>query len=200
VKCTAHRTDGQPCNDNALEGQRVCWNHGGATPLSILAAQTKHVVKGGDAAMRGFGAPVPIDPAQFFVEELDRTNGHVQWLAAQVASYLPQELVEGFWLFARGTDSNTSSAREFADEEKMLTVYAGAWANLYLRERKHGIEVSEKAIRSNVAERHARVAEAHIVLIGEALVAMIRKLGLDPNSPQVRRIAHETLTAIESAA
>src|SRR5215472_13729628 len=40
-RCTAHRTNGEPCRAAALRGANVCYTHGGAAPQVRLAAQRR---------------------------------------------------------------------------------------------------------------------------------------------------------------
>ena len=39
--CTAHRTDGQPCEAQAIRGGNVCRVHGGSAPAVKAAAQRR---------------------------------------------------------------------------------------------------------------------------------------------------------------
>ncbi len=41
MKCTAHRTNGEPCKNNAVTGKQVCRKHGGATPSGIASPHFK---------------------------------------------------------------------------------------------------------------------------------------------------------------
>jgi hypothetical protein len=41
VRCTAHRTNGQPCRAWAVRGAQVCWSHGGASPQVRRAARRR---------------------------------------------------------------------------------------------------------------------------------------------------------------
>jgi hypothetical protein len=42
-KCPAHRRDGKPCQEWAMNGARVCWMHGGAAPQVRRIARERQI-------------------------------------------------------------------------------------------------------------------------------------------------------------
>jgi hypothetical protein len=85
--CGATRRDGGTCRQPAMRGQARCYKHGGKAPNSLAKAQETLVQTAALEAARRFGLPRNISPLDALAEELHRTQGHVDWLAEQVASH-----------------------------------------------------------------------------------------------------------------
>lgn len=90
-RCSAHRTDGQPCGAWAMHGTTVCQKHGGRAPQVRAAARRRLVA---DAATR-LGLPVETTAADALADGLARANGLVIWLIARLQELDPEALTWG---------------------------------------------------------------------------------------------------------
>src|SRR3954463_2572320 len=82
--CSAHRRDGGPCRQPAIKGAPTCRMHGSAAS-QVRQRAVKRVVEVGVVDLaRQYGIPREVSPTQALTEELHRTQGHVDWLAAQL--------------------------------------------------------------------------------------------------------------------
>ncbi|MFC5066188.1 HGGxSTG domain-containing protein [Actinomycetospora atypica] len=91
-KCGARCRDGTPCEGVAIRGGQRCRMHGGAAPAVRDAATRRSEEVAVERAVHKYGKPRRTTPVQALEEELDRTQGHVDWLAEQVGRY-PEEPV-----------------------------------------------------------------------------------------------------------
>lgn len=88
VRCTAHRTNGQPCGGWAVHGATVCAAHGGSAPQVQAAARERLAT---EAAAR-LGLPVATTASEAMQDGLDRANGLVGWLIARLQALDPADL------------------------------------------------------------------------------------------------------------
>lgn len=174
-RCGAKRPNGEACQSLAGEGTvhpgwGRCKMHSGSTPAGIKSALAKKVL----AEAQFYGEAVPIEPAQALVAEIERTNGHVEWLSLKVASLDEEEEPE----------------------------YLSWWLTVYHAERKHLASVSKMAVDAGIAERVVKLAEAEAAVMAEAILSVLEseELALTPAQIQAgRRIAATTLRALPAA-
>jgi hypothetical protein len=199
VQCARVREDGTQCKAYAITGGRVCFHHGGAFPSAIKAARRKVDLVVSESKLgrlvRTLGTPEAIDPGEYLLQELYRTNGHVHWLAEQFAFEAPEDVSEAFVAFKRQAEVTGVGSKEV---EEMRTLarqtHSGLWLDLYLKERAHGVKVAQAAISAGVEERYVRLAEKVYGQVAEAISLVIRELGQDPEDERVRVIAHRALS------
>ncbi len=82
--CSARRRDGGPCRQPAIKGAPTCRMHGGSAPQVRERAAERVVEEGVVELAHQYGVPRAVTPEQALTEELARTQGHVDWLAAQL--------------------------------------------------------------------------------------------------------------------
>jgi hypothetical protein len=81
-RCTARRTDGNPCGNRPLKGQSVCKFHGGAAPQSKAAAVRRQV----EGEARALLAELGVTPVDDPLAALLRLGGQVlAWQEATAA-------------------------------------------------------------------------------------------------------------------
>ena len=95
-RCGARRRDGGSCQNGSgartdHPGSGSCWLHTGATQTGRKYAQRVAVA----SAAERLGLPVATTPALALQAGLDRTNGIVAWLLAQIAALAPDDLTWG---------------------------------------------------------------------------------------------------------
>jgi len=92
-RCGARRRDGGSCQNGSgartdHPGSGSCWLHTGATSNGRKYAQRQAA----ETAAERLGLPVATTPALALQAGLDRTNGIVEWLLAQIAALDPADL------------------------------------------------------------------------------------------------------------
>lgn len=151
---------------------------------------------GGGARGTLYGMPTgDTDPAEVLLQEIRRTAGHVEWLAAQLQESDPEKFVKGLWLVKRQSG--------FIKEEEIDTSdlsQAGAmWLELYMTERRHLATICRTALAAGIEERRVRLAERQAERVGEAIrgimfdLAQLFEIEIDPESDAVREIAYRWL-------
>jgi hypothetical protein len=83
-KCSAKRSDGEPCGKFPIRGGTVCPTHGGSAPaVRPKAAQRIEIAK----FQRRYGGPNPpeISPQEAVTKELAFAAVHVEWLREQIS-------------------------------------------------------------------------------------------------------------------
>lgn len=152
-RCTAHTGGGKPCQRWPVDGANVCATHGGRAPQVKAAAKRRLELQAAERAVVTFGLPREVDPHEALLEEVHRTAGAVEWLRAQVQALDPAVLTWG------RTEQVDKGSGEFPGTDVTYTAVPPVLLELYLRERKHLVEVCRVAIAAGVEERRVRLAE-----------------------------------------
>lgn len=165
--CGARKDDGSTCEAVAgagtpHRGTGSCKHHGGCTPSHIRKAE-KEIAR---QAVETYGLPRSVDPEIALLEEVARTAGHVDYLAAVVRALDPSALVRD------------GSIRESA--------HISPWVDLYQRERRHYLAVSKAAVDAGLAKRSVQLAESYGLLISEVLRAVAADPALHLDEEQRR--------------
>lgn len=174
--CGGHQKQargGGPCRSRAgagtdHPGYGNCKFHGGTSRNGQRHAQRAHA----EEAVRVYGLPVVTTPEQALLDEVHRTAGHVAWLRERIADLDPDALTWGL------TKREKVGASEFTGTNSVEAAAVHVWLELYLRERRHLVDVCAKAITAGIAERQVRLAEAQGQLMAQALIAILDGLAL----------------------
>lgn len=185
--CGTVKRDGRVCQN--WKGFRTdhfgygrCFRCGGTTPNGKTFARREAATQ----AAVTFGLPREISPFQALLEEVWRTAGHVEWLWTRVSEVTPEEM---------------TAEPPNGEQITLLLPPRGArlWYELYMRERKHLVEVSRAAIACGIAERQVRLAETHAKTIVRVLEGALSDLGIDARSEEARLVLRKHLELASSA-
>jgi len=151
-----------------------------------------------DAALKDklFGGPTTdTDPTEVLLKEIQRTAGHIEWLASMIQESDPEMFVKTLWLTRRQSG--------FVREGEIDTTdfsHAGAmWVEIYQTERRHLANICRTALAAGIEERRVRLAEKQAELIGEMLRSVMFELSdhlgivIDPEDEGVRTIIYNQL-------
>lgn len=173
-KCTGRRTNGQTCTKWPMKGQKVCRNHGGASPQAKAAAEVRIQVAEAAKAVATFGLPREVDPRDALLEEVHRTAGAVAWLHEQVQALRSEDVVWGV------TEEVTKDAGEFPGVDTTRAAKVNVWVELWRAERAHLVKVAKEAIGAGLEERRVRLAEQQGAMLASVIKAILGDLDLTP--------------------
>lgn len=174
-RCSAHRTNGDPCKAYAVRGATVCVTHGGAAPRVREAAARRVAEEKAAVKMRLFAAPVDIDPANALLELVQWTAGEVRYWRVEVARIAEDDTASLTWGQTKAeqgvgpqgpVDTRTTEAvppvayRMLTDAQDRLAKYAAA------------------ALRAGVEERRVRLAEDQGALVAQVIRRILDRLDL----------------------
>lgn len=190
-KCTAHKSNGDPCPNWPMQGQKVCHAHGGRAPQNKNAASARLAEREARAMADTYGLPIEITPEQAILDEVHRTAGHVAWLAQQVRALEQDALIWGVTKVKEGGD----------DRGTTQEAVPHAYLKLYQAERAHLAKVSADAIRVGIEARQVKLAESQGAAVAAAIRAILAELQLTAaQKALVSRVVPEQLRALQVAA
>lgn len=164
-RCTGSKSGGGGrCRKSPMKGQKVCRNHGGASPQAKAAAEVRTQLDEAVRAVGTFGLPREIDPRDALLEEVYRTAGAVDWLWTKVRELDPQAVVWG--------------VTERTDEGEKQKAAPSIWYELWAKERRHLTEVARVALAAGVEERKVKLAESQGALLAGVIQAVLGDLNL----------------------
>lgn len=156
---TSHRS-GKRCKKPAMNGQTVCETHGGGAKQNRIKAEERLFMLQAEDMAQKFALPANVSPTQALLDEVKWTAGHVRYLRGKV-----QALDED--LLAFGVDEIKTD--EDGKMHRTLRARENVWYQLYLKERKHLVEVSKAAVHVGVEERSIRLAEEQGALVADTV-------------------------------
>jgi hypothetical protein len=164
VRCTAHRTDGQPCGGWAVHGASVCATHGGRAPQVQAAARERLAT---EAATR-LGLPVPTTASEAMQDGLDRANGLVLWLVASLQALDPADLT---WSTSQRRIRPPTTPGGQPQVEVMQASRVHPLFSMYERGETRLARIAAEMSKLGIEQRRASVLErdgAEIVALFEA--------------------------------
>lgn len=191
-RCQAHsKSTGQQCGNAPIRGAATCRMHGSSTPAARAKAAANVAREEAERAVQTLGLPREIDPGRALLEEVWRTAGAVAWLEAKVRELGEHDLVWGMTKQKDGGD----------DRGTTYEAKPSIWYELWIRERKHLLEVCDKTLRAGVEKRQVELAERQGQLIAVAIHGILGDLRLSDAQQQLARtVVPRHLRAIDGGA
>ncbi|MFC8201339.1 hypothetical protein ACFUTV_38980 [Streptomyces sp. NPDC057298] len=176
-RCSARRSNGQPCGNHPMRGQLVCGKHGGRSPQAKAAAERRQL----EADVRRLLVDLDVSPAG------DPLAGLLK-LAGQVLAW--QEATAGL------VNSLESTRYRAANGAEQLR----AEVQLYERAMDRAASVLGLIAKLGIEERLARVSEAQAEAVIGAIEAGLAAAGV-PGERMVdaRRAVARHLRLVEVA-
>lgn len=180
----APRHDRAYCGANRRQREGTCqrpagWGtpHPGFGPCKLHGGSTRNHVAAGQRAMaeravKTYGLPLDIAPAEALLEEVRWTAGHVAWLRERVQEVEQQALVWGM------TQRVDQGATEFPGVNTTEGAVPNVWLDLYQRERKHLIEVCKVTLAAGIEERRIQMAQQQGAEMAGVFRRVLAALGL----------------------
>lgn len=192
MKCTAHRSNGEPCNNWAIKGAEVCRNHGGSAPRVKAAAARRTAEAKAAKAAALFAAPVDVDPAQALIDLVHWTAGECEYWREQVRELADTDPAALTWGKTRektgGDDYGTTLEAKpnvayvmLTDAQERLAKFATA------------------ALKAGVDERRVRIAESQGAMVADVIKRILERLDLlEWQAELVPSIVPEELRALSA--
>ncbi len=124
------------------------------------------------------GLPVETTPGRALQEELNRTNGHVVWLEAKVASLTEDDVIFGDLAATRTT--RTGDSGRGVEEKTVRAAGVAVWVELLQRERRHLVEVARVMAAAGIASRYVSLAEEQGMQLKRVLDRVLERAELQP--------------------
>lgn len=179
-RCNARRKDGtglcrRPAGAGTPHrGVGRCKLHGGSTPAHVAKAEVEIASQRAAAAVKRFGLGRPVAPEIALLQELARTQAHLDWLER--------------WL----ADNENAADLDPKDQRR---IKFNAHRRLWTEERTHLVHVARVTLDAGVAERRVRLAEEQGHQVAAALRGILADLGV-ADHPDAPRVVRKHLTAL----
>lgn len=200
-RCQGHirggERKGEDCTAWAIRGGNFCNKHGGALPNVKKSAARKRAQNTVERKVLMYGLPRDVAPAEALLEELQRTQGHVDWLHNVIMNIdTEDDLIKGVV-----EEVHRSGVADEAnwDEERVATV-ENIWVRMYFRERKHLLDVAKTIMGLGLAQQMVHISKQQADTFDKAIVALVLTLGHDINDDRVRAAIADSLRTVATAA
>jgi hypothetical protein len=160
MRCTARRTDGEPCGNHAIKGGTVCRYHGGSAPQVQAAAKQRLAEAEARKAMERYTPDrKPMEnPVEALLSLASEIEGWRDYLAARVS-----ELEQADW------------RRDHRAGEQL-----NAMISLYERSLDRAAKVLVDLGKLGIQDRLARLHEAQALMVLTVIQGVLNDLDLSP--------------------
>jgi hypothetical protein len=162
-----------------VAGLEVCVAHGGMAGHAFTAGMRNFQIQQIQRAAQTYGVPREVGPVQALVELLRDSAGHVVWLREIVQASDPDALVWG------KSDEVNRQSGEFPGVDTKYAAAPSVWLAQYERERRFLLEVSRELARLGLEWDAREAIRKQGAALAAVVRATVRRLGLDPTSPEV---------------
>ena len=173
MKCTAKRTNGEPCNAYAVKGLKVCRVHGGSSKRAKAAAarrleEEKAQRRMTREATRLIGS-TPLDPAQALLNLVHSTAAEVLYWQARVdvlQDTNEKQLTTGLTKVTEGKD------RGGVTTLRQVETVAAIEYRMLVDAKNRLAQYAATALKAGVEERRVKIAED----LGGQLVSLVARI------------------------
>lgn len=173
---TCHRRKGY---QTPHPGWGRCKSHGGCTPSGIQSAAREELA----SRHLLFGQSIEIDPGEGLLQEVARSNGFIKFI---------ERVLEEKGIDDAAAKDPARLILELSDKGWQ----AQAWVEIWQKERIQFARNCKLALDAGIAERQIRIVEQFAELIGDLVYNLMIDLGVDPEEPRNRQIAHRQLMLV----
>lgn len=167
-------------------GVGTCKLHGGSTPDAVKHGQRILVERHVAEVTARWHVPDDVSIAEFFQAEMRRSAATVAYLDERVSELSDRDLVFGVTRIERNTAGEESQVAEAAQS---------VWWTLWRQERRHALDVAKTAASVGIEDRLARLEEAKVELLAQAVEAAIEAGGGDVTA--AKRVMAERLRELD---
>lgn len=196
TRCARIKRNGEQCKKAAMTGLTVCLTHGGNLPANAAKSQRAKVRGALDKFVKPISADdKEADPIVAFEVEFRRTVARIRYFDEQIAKLedanalvwgmTSQERKDGF---EKGDVVTTTTT---VHEAKMNGYVEAQW-----QERRHLKDLTKIWIGAKLDERRLNIMESTVLMLNDAITAIVRGLGKDVNDPEVRQVVRAALVAL----
>lgn len=198
MKCSARRTNGEPCQAWAIKGGTVCRSHGGSSK-QVRAAASKRLeeekqaraLRRGLAAAYGEGVPA-VDPGEAMLQAVSWKHAEVVALRLKVAELDDEQRV---WGLTRVKDGGQ-------DTGTTMEAKPHAWWVMLRSAEEQLVKFAAAARAAGCDERRVEIAERQGDMIAAvlrvALDGIARRLDLEGQAQWVEAVAVEVPAALRT--
>lgn len=184
------------CRRDPTRGADMCQKHGASVPRVRAAAARRLEQQAAEAAVITYGLPLEITPTEALIAEVQWSAGHVAWLREKV-----RQIDGGDALVWGRTEHRNKTGGEDHGTTDVEQAKPSIWLELYLRERKHMVEVCATALKAGVEERRVKLAEQQGDLVAGVIRSILDDLALTPEQEaKVAESAPRHLRAVAGGA
>lgn len=186
MKCTAKRTNGEPCNAYAVKGLKVCRVHGAGSPQARAAAKRRvEEEKARRAAaneLQRLHAEADMDPADALLAMLQVASSEERVWADRVRELretAPHKLTAVQTRISIGKDRGGTT--ELRHVDATVAVEYRLWTEAQERVAKF----AAAALRAGVEERRVKLAEDQGALVAQVIRGVLTDLKLNEKQAAV---------------
>lgn len=189
-RCGAKLSGGRVCGKWAVRGAERCATHGSGTKLAHRKAERRLALDAIRKEVVTYGGPIDVDPVDALLQELARTNGHIEWIGERIRELDDKDVI---WGAISNTERSGVGDENNWSEEKVGAV-AHIWIELYFRERAHLVRLGDLMIKNGLAEMQIVLAAKQVEAFEMAMLNLLGDLRIDATTPEVRVIIGTRLT------
>lgn len=195
-KCSGLTKQGKPCEAPVVavrSGQDIvygdfCHHHGGFRQKHKLVTRLQEQKLA--QAIKRFGAPIEVNPADALLQLVWETAGNVAWLRERVREL--NILGPGLSDESQDPDGNGISHRrhrDFLSFDHLGNLTPHALVRMYNDERDRLTRVCKVAVECGLAERQMRLAERYAQVIVQVIMHVLEapQLDLTPHQREIGR-------------
>ena len=201
-KCRKIKRDGSQCGNWALFGLPNCKVHGSGTKTARAKSDRLRAESKILNAMSRLVTPISADdweanPANALVMDVRRTVSRIRYYDEKLMQLAEQDLIWG--RTSEETEEKVGTGVEgesFERSQRTDEAKPHVYHEMQMRERQHLLQLSKVWISANLDAKRFELEQQTVLALNDAITAIVRGLGRDPQDPEVRNVVRATLIAL----